>query len=79
MGEMSGNGEGTGMLRAADPILILPDYMEVKSKTGETAIALLKYDANPEGPVTWDAYTMKVTLKREGGAWKIYDMESSNN
>jgi hypothetical protein len=79
MGEPGDSGKEAGMLRAADPILFLPDYLEVKSKTGDTAVALLKYDANPEGPVTWDAYTTKVTLKIENGVWKIYDMESSNH
>jgi hypothetical protein len=76
MGETGDNGEGAGLLRAADPILYLPDYIEVKSKTNEKAVALLRYNANTEGPVTWDAYTMTVTLKNENGVWKIYEMES---
>lgn len=74
--ESTDTGESFGMLRAGDPILILPDSIEVKSKSSDTAIALLKYEENTEGPLTWEAYTSKLTLKNESGTWKIYRIDS---
>ena len=76
MVESTDTGESFGMLRAGDPILILPDSIEVKSKSSDTAIALLKYEENTEGPLTWEAYTAKLTLKNENGTWKIYKIDS---
>jgi hypothetical protein len=76
MMESTDTGESFGMLRAGDPILILPDSIEVKSKSSDTAIALLKYEENTEGPLTWEAYTSKITLKNESGTWKIYRIDS---
>jgi hypothetical protein len=76
MVESTDTGESFGMLRAGDPILILPDSIEVKSKSSDTAIALLKYEENTEGPLTWEAYTSKITLKNESGTWKIYRIDS---
>jgi hypothetical protein len=74
--ESADTGESFGMLRAGDPILILPDSIEVKSKSSNTAIALLKYEENTEGPLTWEAYSANLTLKNESGTWKIYRIES---
>ena len=76
MVETTNTGESFGILRAGDPIVILPDSMEVKSKSSDTAIALLKYEENTEGPLTWKAYMSKLTLKNENGTWKIYKIDS---
>ena len=36
---------------------------------------ILKYDESTEGPVTWEAHTDMVTLRREQDGWKIYDIK----
>ncbi|UCB44455.1 MAG: hypothetical protein JSV25_09530 [Spirochaetota bacterium] len=70
------SGEKVGMLRAGDSVLIIPDSVEVLSKSEERAEALLKYKAVEEGPVTYKAHSVRVRLKKENGIWKIYEADA---
>jgi hypothetical protein len=69
-------GERVEMLRASDSVLIVPDIVEVLSKSEVKAEALLKYKASEEGPVTYKAHSVKVRLKKENGIWKIYEADA---
>lgn len=71
--EKDTKGNRITMLRSGDPLFILPRSIEVVRKTEDKATALLKYEENPEGPLTWKAHTVRVTLKKENGTWKIFD------
>jgi hypothetical protein len=63
-------------LRPGEPVLVMPDDIVVEQIEEDKAILLLKYKENPEGPLTWEAHTDIVTMRREDGMWKIYDMKS---
>jgi hypothetical protein len=69
------SGERFEMLRAGEPVLIVPDSVEVLSKSGDEAEALLKFKESEEGPVTYKAHSVKVKLRKENGIWKIYDAD----
>jgi len=70
------SGEHYEMLRAGDPVLIVPDSVEVLSKGEDRAEALLKFKASEEGPVTYRAHSVKVKLRKENGIWKIYEADA---
>jgi len=73
--ERGKNGTRYRMLRAGDPVLILPEIITVVRVEEDRATVLLKYDESTEGPVTWEAHTDTVTLRREQDRWKIYDIK----
>jgi hypothetical protein len=73
--EQDQKGNMITMLRAADPVLVLPDSIEVLQRKKDTALALLHYKANTEGPVVWGEYTLKESLMLEDGVWKICSAE----
>jgi hypothetical protein len=68
-------GEKAGMLRVGDPVLMVPDSVEVLSKSEERAEALLKYKAIEEGPVTYKSHSVRVKLRKENEIWKIYEAD----
>ena len=74
--ERGKNGTRYRMLRAGDPVLILPEVMKVVNAEGDKAIVHLQYKESTEGPVTWEAHTDIVTLRREQDGWKIYNIKT---
>ncbi len=74
--ERGKNGTRYRMLRAGDPVLFLPETIKVVNAEGDRATVHLKYRESTEGPVTWEAHTDIVTLRREHDGWKIYDIKT---
>jgi hypothetical protein len=70
------SGKRFEMLRAGDPVLIVPDSVEVLSKSEDKAEALLKFKESEEGPVTYKAHSVKVKLRKENGIWEIYEADA---
>ena len=67
------------LLRATDPVLILPETITVLSVGDDRATAVLKYEEDTEGPLIWEAHTSTVTLRLEPDGWKIYDIKTKED
>ncbi|HUT64535.1 MAG TPA: hypothetical protein VMZ05_00135 [Spirochaetota bacterium] len=65
------DGKKIYMLNPGEPVLSVPDSIEVVEHNDSEAQAFLIYEENLEGPVVWSDHTIVTTLKREDGAWKI--------
>ena len=65
------DGKKIYMLNPGEPVLSVPDSIEVVEHNDNEAQALLIYEENLEGPVVWSNHTIVTTLKREDGEWKI--------
>jgi len=65
------DGKKIYMLNPGEPVLSVPDSIEVVEHNDSEAQTLLIYEENLEGPVVWSDHTIVTTLKREDGAWKI--------
>lgn len=64
-------GRKIAMLNPGEPVLTLPDSIEVVKSDESVAEAILQYDENLEGPVVWHSHTIFAILIREDGTWKI--------
>ena len=65
------------MLNPGEPVLAVPDRIEVLEYEGRRATALLTYEENKEGPIVWAGHVIVATLENEDGTWKIYDTRVS--
>ncbi|MBN2325475.1 MAG: hypothetical protein JXQ30_17255 [Spirochaetes bacterium] len=65
------------MLNPGEPVLAIPDRIEILEHEGGRATAVLTYADNLDGPVVWAGHTVVATLENEDGAWKIYDTRIS--
>ena len=65
------NGKKVYMLNPGEPLFALPDSIEIVSEDRMNTLALLRYNENLQGPVTWAGHTIVATLRREDGVWKI--------
>lgn len=60
-----------GSLRTGEPLFFVPSEIEVTTKRPGRAQALLHYDARAEGPTVWPEQTIRTTLVKRQGTWKI--------
>jgi len=65
------DGKKIYMLNPGEPILEVPDAIEVVEHNDSEALVLLIYEKNLEGPVVWSDHTIVTSLKNEDGEWKI--------
>ncbi len=60
-----------GVLRTGEPLFFAPSEIEVTTKRPLRARALLRYEARAEGPTVWPEQTIRATLVKRNGTWKI--------
>lgn len=60
-----------GALRTGEPLFFTPSKIEVVNKRPARAQALLHYEARAEGPTVWPEQTIRATLVKRNGTWKI--------
>lgn len=65
------DGKKIYMLNPGEPVLSIPESIEVVEHNDNEAQAFLIYEECLEGPVVWSDHTIVTTLKNEDGAWKI--------
>jgi hypothetical protein len=65
------SGNRVYMLNPGEPLFSPPGSIEIVFADRKNAQALLRYDENLQGPVTWVGHTIVASLKREEGVWKI--------
>jgi hypothetical protein len=59
------------MLNPGEPLFSPPGSIEIVFVDRKNARALLRYDENLQGPVTWAGHTVVAALQQEEGVWKI--------
>ena len=67
------DGNTVEMLNPGEPVLQIPDGIEIVEREENSATALLTYGEKKEGPVLWEGHTIIAVLIKEDGVWKIYD------
>lgn len=65
------------MLNPGEPVLAVPDKIEILEYEEFTATALLTYGEKKSGPVVWKGHTIVAIMEHEDGTWKIYDTHVS--
>jgi hypothetical protein len=64
-------GKKISMLNPGEPVLTVPNSIEVVESDETGAEAILHYNENLEGPVVWPGHTIVAILIHEDGTWKI--------
>jgi hypothetical protein len=71
------DGNTIEMLNPGEPVLAIPDRIEIMEYKDRRVNAVLTYGDNLDGPVVWAGHTVIATLENEDGTWKIYDTRIS--
>ncbi len=70
-------GNTVEMLNPGEPVLEIPERIEVLEYGNRTATAVLTYGEKKDGPVVWAGHSIVAILENEDGTWKIYDTRVS--